>query len=225
MRRKAQAPVLWRGMLIGKRAMLQTGAALAAVYVALAGTVFFKQRAIVFPAPAPREPVFPDGDLVRTTAGDGRPVFALHMPAKADAPTLVFFHGNGEQLDDLPNLIRAFAAHGVGTFAIEYPGYGLAKEQSVSELAIYDSGEAGIRYLGNELGVARERIVLVGQSLARASLRRWQGADSAQSSCSFRLIRPSLTWPSSCYLYCRRGCWFATGSTMRKKLPISHYAF
>lgn len=153
-------------MTLGKVVRLAVGA-LGVVYAALAALVFAKQRDMLFPAAPPREPVMPEGHVVRIAAS-GRErcdVFALHWPAKGDAPTLVFFHGNGEQLADLPDILRLFADHGLGSYAIEYPGYGLAHAQSISEAAIYEAAEAGLVHLENDLGVARERIVLVGQSI------------------------------------------------------------
>ncbi|WP_394846976.1 alpha/beta fold hydrolase [Pendulispora brunnea] len=151
-------------MGLGKIVRFAVGA-VGVVYAAAAALAFAKQRAILFPAGAPRDVVMPEGQLVRISA-EGREVFALHAPAKdADAPTLVFFHGNGEQLADLPVILRLFATYRLGAYAIEYPGYGLAHAQSVSEAAVYEAAEAGLVHLEKELGIPRERIVLVGQSI------------------------------------------------------------
>ncbi|WP_394836613.1 alpha/beta hydrolase [Pendulispora rubella] len=168
-------------MTFGKLVRFAVGG-VGVVYAGLAALVFAKQRDILFPAAtnAPREVTMPEGKVVRIAAA-GREVFALHAPAKqTDAPTLVFFHGNGEQLGDLPDILRLFTAHGLGAYAIEYPGYGLAQAQSVSEAAIYEAAEAGLVHLEKELGVPRERTVLVGQSIgsgaATEMARRGYGA-------------------------------------------------
>jgi uncharacterized protein len=81
--------------------LLQIGLTLMLCYLALCGLVFFNQRRLVFPVPAgAREPELPGSALLRIPGPEGTPVFALHVPAPPGAPTVVHFHGNGEQLAD-----------------------------------------------------------------------------------------------------------------------------
>lgn len=95
----------------------------------------------------------------------GRNVFALYAPPESDdAPVLVHFHGNGEELADLVDLVSLFRTRGVGVLAVEYPGYGLSRENDPNETSIYEDAEVALRHLLDG-GVARERIVLSGQSL------------------------------------------------------------
>ena len=55
---------------------------------------------------------------------------------------------------------------GLGFYAVEYPGYGLAAVgQGPSEKGIYAAAERALAHLHEELGVPRERTVLQGQSL------------------------------------------------------------
>jgi fermentation-respiration switch protein FrsA (DUF1100 family) len=95
----------------------------------------------------------------------GRKVFALHAPATDGAPVLVHFHGNGEELADLMGFVALFQARGVGVFAVEYPGYGLSRDNEPNETRIYEDAEVALRHLIDEKRVSRERIVLSGQSL------------------------------------------------------------
>jgi len=95
----------------------------------------------------------------------GRKVYALYAPASDDAPVLVHFHGNGEELADLVDLVSLFHARGIGVFAVEYPGYGLSRDNEPKETAIYEDAEVALRHLIDEKRVPRERIVLSGQSL------------------------------------------------------------
>ena len=60
-------------------------------------------------------------------------VYAIHRAAPPGAPTLVHFHGNGEELGDLGPLLALLADAGFGVYAVEYPGYGLAREGRPSE--------------------------------------------------------------------------------------------
>lgn len=128
-------------------------AALLIGYGGLVGAVYALQRKLIFPAPqGDREPT---KGLVR---GDG--FFAMHHPG---TPTVVHLHGNAEALWHSEWLAEKYAERGLGFYAIEYPGYGLAGATPVSEDAIYATVEKAIAAL--ERTVPKDQIVLQGQSL------------------------------------------------------------
>ena len=109
------------------------------------------------------DPEVTGGRLVRTREGYAGLYFA---PSDPEAPTLVYFHGNADQLGNGP---AYFGRHmrdrfGLGFFGVEYPGFGVA-EGSISEESMIRSGEALIRHLREELGVENDRIVVLGQSI------------------------------------------------------------
>lgn len=134
----------------------------ALVYVFCGVAVRLGYRRVLYPAPAVAHPPLADGaELVRF--GDGGA--ALYAPALGDAPTLVHFHGNGEQLSDQARLVSEYRARGLGVFAVEYPGYGLCAAESPSEDALYAAADAALVHLRERLGVPAPRIVLHGQSL------------------------------------------------------------
>ncbi|HYO57243.1 alpha/beta hydrolase [Archangium sp.] len=135
-------------------------------YVGLCVLVFLNQRQLVFPVPpGAREPELPGATLLRIPGPEGSTVYALHVPAPDGAPTVVHFHGNGEQLADEAWLAQRFQEAGLGFYAVEYPGYGLAAGQGPSEAGIYAAAEVALEHLHQKLGVPRERTVLQGQSL------------------------------------------------------------
>jgi hypothetical protein len=138
------------------------------LYVGLCVLVFLNQRQLVFPVPpGAREPALPGATLLRIPGPEGSTVYALHVPAPEGAPTVVHFHGNGEQLADGSTwLAQRFQEAGLGFYAVEYPGYGLAAVgQGPSEKGIYAAAERALAHLHGALGVPRERTVLQGQSL------------------------------------------------------------
>ena len=133
-------------------------------YVALCAIVGATYRAVLFPAPRDVvEPSLSSAKLLRIPTERGE-VVALHAPAKPGEPTVVFFHGNGEDLADVVLLGRELGDLGLGFCAIEYPGYGLVRHQTASEGALYEAAEVGLAEL-ERLGVSRGSVVLVGQSL------------------------------------------------------------
>ena len=167
-----------------RRVLLQILATVVLCYLALCALVFFNQRDLVFPAPpGALEPRLSGATLLRIPGAEGRTVFALHVPAPPDAPTVVHFHGNGEQLGDEAWLAQRYQDAGLGFLAVEYPGYGLARDndkEGPSESGIYAAAAAALGYLHRELGVPRERTVLQGQSIgsgvAAEMAKRGEGA-------------------------------------------------
>lgn len=124
-------------------------------------------RWLIFPVPPAVRVVPPNGiDEVRIADPAGE-VLALHSPAPEGAPTLVLFHGNGEQLWEQVPLLEAFRAAGLGGFAVEYPGYGGAPGKP-SEVSIFRAANRALEHLRDTLRVSSERTVLVGQSLGTA---------------------------------------------------------
>ncbi|OJT22046.1 alpha/beta hydrolase [Archangium sp. Cb G35] len=149
-----------------KRMLLLVLVTVVIAYVGICLLVFFNQRHMVFPVPpGAREPSLPGATLLRIPGPAGSMVYAFHVPAPAGAPTVVHFHGNGEQLADGAWLAQRFQEAGLGFYAVEYPGYGLAAAQGPSESGIYAAAETALEHLYQQLGVPRERTVLQGQSL------------------------------------------------------------
>lgn len=146
--------------------MLGIIGALIAAYAVIALAVFLGQRKLLFPAPrSGAEPIMEGSTLNRFQGPSGRTVYAFHVPAPPDGRTVVHFHGNGEELADLVPMAWSFRRAGLGFFAVEYPGYGLAKDYPPSEEALYADAEAALWHLHNGLGVESPHVVLEGQSI------------------------------------------------------------
>lgn len=139
---------------------------LLSIYLIFGVSLFLIQRWMIYPAP--REVVIPNlpgARLHRITDAEGVTAFALHLEAEKSAPTIVHFHGNAEQLADQVQLAEWFREFGIGFYAVEYPGYGLAKATTPNESTIYRTAETAIKYLHDDLNVPVYQTVLQGQSL------------------------------------------------------------
>jgi alpha-beta hydrolase superfamily lysophospholipase len=132
---------------------------LAAAYAGLCAALFFVQRSLVFPAP--RERVTAGTSPIVEVPG-GTPI--LWSAADGDGPVVVHFHGNGEQISSLGWLGQELAKKHVSFAAVEYPGYAGAPG-APSESSIVVAAERALHHLTGPTGIARERIVLSGQSL------------------------------------------------------------
>jgi pimeloyl-ACP methyl ester carboxylesterase len=157
-----------------KRRLTIAIAVVAALYVALCVAARLAYPRMLFPAPRldgvptefATELARPDGPkLLDLPQPSGGPTRALWLaPREATSRVVVMFHGNGESMFDEYPTAATLASHGLGVVLVEYRGYGLTYGPPPAEDAMYEDGEAALRWLA-EKGIARERIVLWGYSL------------------------------------------------------------
>lgn len=137
-------------------------AALGVGYVLILALAFFGQRALLFPAPRSALPLSAASQLVELE----HTVLLVRPPTSADAPVVLHFHGNGEQLASLEWMADAWADQGVGFVAVEYPGYGLAKSKGApSEASILTAADEALNHVQIAMGLRPDRLILSGQSL------------------------------------------------------------
>ncbi len=133
--------------------------ALVAAYALLCAGLFFAQRKLVFPAPTERAGLPRGFEEVQVPGA----TFFIWSRVDGDGPVVVHFHGNGEQVGHLGWLGSEFKQRGVSFVAVEYPGYPGANGEP-SEASLFAAAEAALHEL-EKRGVARERIILEGQSV------------------------------------------------------------
>ncbi len=132
--------------------------------VAVMTLLYTQQRRILFPAPTHYPEVPPPGfRLVHTQTDDGLRLSAFYRPAAPGRRTLLFFHGNGDNLLGAIEATRGPAASGDGLMLVEYRGYG-GNPGSPGEEGLYRDGDAAMRWLA-EQGVAPRAIIIAGNSI------------------------------------------------------------
>ena len=147
---------------IRKVVLIVVGAALL-LYLVLVGGLFLFQRSLLYPMPT-TVPARPSGfDDVRIETSDGLKLRAFYRPAKPGLPTLLFFHGNGSDIEGSAYATRLLVAQGYGALLPEYRGYG-GNPGSPNEQGLYRDGEASMAWLAGK-GIAVERVVVIGNSL------------------------------------------------------------
>jgi hypothetical protein len=101
-----------------------------AVYAALLGLLFVKQRELMYPRnPARAETAgvdLPALEEITLTASDGERLVAWVVPPRVGKPVLLFFHGNAGNFARSwrQARFRALTEDGTGLFAVNYRGYG-----------------------------------------------------------------------------------------------------
>lgn len=113
----------WKRILIGKWSWKRPFQSLLSIYLILAVVAVFFADRIIFIPPAPSYASDFNG-LIRLTTESGESVAALHYPARPGMPTLLYSHGNAEDLGQATEFYQAWHEMGFGVFAYDFPGYG-----------------------------------------------------------------------------------------------------
>ena len=140
--------------------------AAAAVAVAYVGFLLFAwlgSDGMIFLPPPPSYGDEPE--LRRIPTPDGVPLAALYLPHPDARFTLVYCHGNAEDLGTLaPHLHDLRDRLGVAVLAWDYRGYGLSGGRPTEPATLRDAHTV-MAYVTGTLGVPPDRIILYGWSL------------------------------------------------------------
>ncbi|HKB58015.1 MAG TPA: alpha/beta hydrolase [Lacunisphaera sp.] len=135
---------------------------LAIVYALSAVVANFMAPGMIFPHPPVTYQLTPD--YIQLTTPDGVKLAARHWPNPSAKYTLLYLHGNYEELGSLGEYLPHFVSAGYAVFAVEYRGYGLSGG-TASEAGLYADTQTAYDYLRTKLGVSANRIVIFGYSL------------------------------------------------------------
>lgn len=130
--------------------------------VALVGVFFLVPKLLFQPRPSSYTSASLPG-LVRIPV-EGDTIAAVWLPNPAARWTILYSHGNAEDIgDDLP-LLRELHDAGFAVLAYDYRGYGLSTGRASVRGAEQDAA-AAYAYLTRTLGVAPGRVIVHGRSL------------------------------------------------------------
>jgi fermentation-respiration switch protein FrsA (DUF1100 family) len=101
--------------------------------------------------------------LIRLPTARGDTVAAVYHRGAPGAPTVLFAHGNAEDLGDLAPFLARYQALGVSVVSFDYPGYGLSTGRP-SERGSYAAADAVYDFLVSQ-GVSPRLLVVHGRSL------------------------------------------------------------
>jgi fermentation-respiration switch protein FrsA (DUF1100 family) len=135
---------------------------LALAYGALALFAYLRGDGMLFPAPPSSYTALPG--FLRIPSRDGTPIAAVHLPRDDARFTVLYFHGNGEDLGHVEERLRGLHERGFAVLAIDYRSYGLTPGQP-SEKNVCEDAMAAFDYAVNQLGVPSTRLLLYGRSL------------------------------------------------------------
>jgi len=91
------------------------------------------------------------------------------LPAKqADAPVVLYLHGNGGNISANLARVKRLYAIGVSLLVIDYRGYGLSEGPFPSEKRMYEDAETAWHYLVQQRNIPPQQLYVFGHSLGGA---------------------------------------------------------
>jgi len=105
----------------------------------------------------------PPGQLLHLSSENQR-ITALYLPNPNARFTLLFSHGNAEDLGETIFFLQTFYDAGFSVMAYDYRGYGTSSGKP-SEQGVYEDVDAAYDYLTKQLHEPPSRIISMGRSL------------------------------------------------------------
>lgn len=125
---------------------------------------FFADTLIFQPQPAFYQD---DNSIIKLQTETGEQISAKHFPDPNAEYTILFSHGNAEDIGTATYFLEELKDAGFAVFAFDYRGYGTS-DGTPSEENSYQDIEAAYDYLIEELKIQPEKIIIHGRSLGGA---------------------------------------------------------
>ncbi len=122
---------------------------------------FFSDRLIFLP-PAPSYTHTPD--FLKLSTANAVEITALYLPHPQAQYTILYSHGNAEDLGEIRFRLEELRDLGFSVFAYDYPGYGSSGGRP-SEKAAYQAINAAYDYLTQQLNILPNQIIIYGRSV------------------------------------------------------------
>jgi hypothetical protein len=122
---------------------------------------FLSDRMIFYPQPSSYKD---DAGITKLRTPGDKTISALYLPNPQAKFTILFSHGNAEDIGDLEPLLQELHEAGFSVLAYDYEGYGTS-EGVPSEKRVYLDEQAAYDFLVKEKAVAPARIIVFGRSV------------------------------------------------------------
>lgn len=151
-----------RLLLLGKFSLWRIMRSVLFIYLAIGSyAFFFANRQIFQPQPSSYQD---DRTTIKLTSAPNVQISAVYLPHPNATYTVLYSHGNGEDLGDVRPFLTQIQSLGVNVFAYDYRGYGTSQSSS-SEQTAYQDIDAAYRYLTTTLKQPPNHIIIYGRSV------------------------------------------------------------
>jgi hypothetical protein len=104
------------------------------------------------------------GEILKLTTRDRIQISAVYLPNPAATYTILYTHGNAEDLGDIQPVLQYLRDSGFSVFSFDYRGYGTS-QGTASERNAYRDIDTAYNYLTEQLSVLPSRIIAFGRSV------------------------------------------------------------
>lgn len=153
-------------ILIGELSWTRLLKSVVFVYVFFAGYVFFRADSMIF-LPPPSSYTESE-NILKLNTPDQEKIAAIYRPNPEATYTILYIHGNAEDLGLIEFVLDVLYNMGFSVFAYDYRGYGLS-EGKPSEQNAYEDAQTAYDYLTQELEIDPEKIIVLGRSVGGGS--------------------------------------------------------
>lgn len=156
----------YKKLIIGELSWRRLVRSLLFIYISFALYVFFRADSMIF---MPQPSSYQDTkEIVKLPVNQTEKISALYLPNSQSAYTLLYIHGNAEDLGDIRPLLDRLHSWGFSIFAYDYRGYGTS-DGKPNESNAYQDAEVAYTYLTQTLKIPPQKIIVYGRSLGGGS--------------------------------------------------------
>jgi fermentation-respiration switch protein FrsA (DUF1100 family) len=103
-------------------------------------------------------------DIIKIEMAEGPPISAVFMISPMAEYTVLYSHGNAEDLGDLRIFLEQYRQQGFSVLAYDYRGYGTSPGRPTTANAC-EAADAALNYLIEQRGIPLDRIIVHGRSV------------------------------------------------------------
>lgn len=151
-----------RRLLVGEFSWQRLARSLIFIYIAIGLWAYFFSNSLIF---QPQPASYSDhSQILKLTSANGVKISAIYLANKSAKYTILYSHGNAEDLGDILPVLQEIQNMGFTVFAYDYQGYGTSAGQP-SVAKSYQDIDAAYTYLTDRLGILPDRIIVYGRSV------------------------------------------------------------
>ena len=137
------------------------------IYISACGYMYFAQDSLIFKPTQDVKPiseVFPEASEYWISTPKGNKLQTWYKPALSDKETLVYLHGNADNLSTRGRLINILSEDDRGLLIFSWGGFGMSQGKP-SEQNFYNDARAIFDWLESEKGLKTNNLIIYGESL------------------------------------------------------------
>ncbi len=150
-----------RGTLSWKRFAMS----LLKIYIILLIFIYLIANFAIF---QPKKASYKDGQkIIKIETIKNTYISAMYLENPKAEFTVLYNHGNAEDIGDMNYVMKAFKQHGFSILMYDYRGYGTSDGKPSAKRACEDA-DAAYKYMVDELGITPNKIIVYGRSMGSA---------------------------------------------------------